>query len=196
MKRISCLLALVSLSAQAFVCEKQEPKVLKHSDIDMGADIFEGDSPRTIQLKKEYEKHVIDIIGPHKITAQGFTDANELAILEGIIAYKGQADFQSIKGYVKSLEKEDVVKLGIFSGLVQGERADCFELNEPQFQDIVKYVRIYEDKGCKAKERQIYPWQPQDDVQSAAMKVCSSVGGGRADCRYMPMSSCEPSSCR
>lgn len=193
MKRILNCIALLSLSAHAFVCEPPTHPVLTHSDVDMAADITALDTPESIAAKKAYEQAVISVVGSSRVTDNP-NDEQELAILESVIAYTGPAELKAITSYVKSLKGDVIVKSFVMTRLAEGARSDCYELNEPEYQDIVKWVR----KECKIPEstRALFPDTRAIDIKAGSREVCSSIGGGRAGCRQFNMSSCSWSTCR
>lgn len=191
MRRLFGIVTIYPLFAQAFVCETETYPVIKHSDVDMAADITALDTPQTIAAKKAYEQAVISVVGLHRIMDNP-NDKQELAIIESVMAYKGPVNLEAITAYTKALPHDIIVKSYVMTRLGTGTRADCYELNDPEFQDIIKWIR----KECDEESRALFPNTLTVDIKAGSREVCSSVGGGRSRCREFNMNSCSPSTCR
>lgn len=187
MKRLTSILALISLSAQAFVCgELPKHEVLETSEHGLLGEITTLDDFNTIQAKKTFAGMRSELFSDPML--DGFHGAVLDDYHNGIISYRGESDFYSVRDYIQSLSASETAKQGIFDGLVYGLRANSFT-----YQDNEWVLNGFVDfSNSLVRDRRFMPQTPEVFNFAIPGNICLS-----GKCTKATLADrCDPWTCR
>lgn len=128
-QKIFITLFVFSSSISFAFRDEKNVVIIKKSNVTLLSDITSEDTPKTIKIKMEFEKIVLDLIGDTSGISTTTDKQSELINL-AIVNYKGKANIKEISNYVKKLKQDKVVKYFVLISLVQGMRESSFKTNK------------------------------------------------------------------